>query len=244
MALTNVISSSRISGDMRQKLDHVRVKWEAVIDILADSIKQSGKLAELAVSTCKEFIERILPHLANDSASFQSRKDIVDQFAQRQEGGVEQAAKMSQGFSDIKTGIQNLVEDVQAILDGYDLSGAERRIKGLDAEIRGIMNDMEGIRQEIASVTKQLDIVIAATSATAIIGVICPVWWIATAQAEKAEECRKKTEERNRLQGEVVFIAALRGAVEERKPEIDDVLAKLGTLATVWAAVRGQIHKM
>ncbi|KAI0072339.1 hypothetical protein K474DRAFT_408318 [Panus rudis PR-1116 ss-1] len=80
MGLDNVIKSSDISSDLKEKLETVRNQWEHVMEILMNSIMLSGDIADVAVSTCKDFLGSVLPLLVDDSVSLDSKKYMISQF--------------------------------------------------------------------------------------------------------------------------------------------------------------------
>ncbi|KAI0072340.1 hypothetical protein K474DRAFT_408476 [Panus rudis PR-1116 ss-1] len=167
------------------------------------------------------------------------------------------ARDMSQGSSNLRKGIQDFIEDVETILDGYDISGAERRIKELDSEIKDLLSDLNEIRIKVGELSRQLDVAIAATSASGIFGFLCPVWWIGTAisvaqipalkaqlsavkaqQDQTIQQINIKESERARLQADIQTISRLRTTLDECAPDMETIETKLGALSTVWAAIR------
>ncbi|KAI0073902.1 hypothetical protein K474DRAFT_1710319 [Panus rudis PR-1116 ss-1] len=267
--LDYVIHSRDISEDLQRKLQKVFDQWEdGVLTTFVLTAQKSGKIADSAVLTCK-----------------------VEDFLERQDSHVEEAKDVSQGFSDVRTGVENMVHDVKVILDDYDVPAAEARISELDTEIKGLLEDLDKIRKQVADLSEQLDIVIAATSVTGIFGFLCPVWWVATAisatqipslkaqlsvlqtqqngeyhnhlnpskcletyssrmlrpsntLADKISRIQAKSDERDRLQNEIDFIAGLRSQMEQSEPDTETIKTKLAALATVWAAIRADSQAM
>ncbi|KAI0073964.1 hypothetical protein K474DRAFT_1665944 [Panus rudis PR-1116 ss-1] len=181
----------------------------------------------------------------------------------KQEYNLRIAEEMSQKFLGLRRDVETYILDMETILHGYDVEGAERRIKELDDDIKILLDELDSIHQQVVEVSKQLDIVIAATSISGIFGFLAPVWWIATAigaatipqlkaqlsalqsqENEKTSLKRTKEVERARLQADIETISLLRTTLQESDPTFKTLITQSGAFGAVWAAIRADTQAL
>ncbi|KAK0431653.1 hypothetical protein EV421DRAFT_1852789 [Armillaria borealis] len=259
-ALTNV-KTNVTSANMREKCTTLHKKWSEhhteYVEFLWISCEVAGK-ARLAV---QDFSKDLLPYIQDPTESIDSKKAELQNQKKKIDQDRSQAVKLSQKFNNLSDKINAFTDDFEAMIKKFNIPERDEKFEEFDVQLRHLNDTLKGLNKKITILVAKLAIYTPALGITALLGFLCPHFWIKTAivtagtgvsslikaQQERDDTKRsiKETEtKRDEAKADLEAMPALRATLTEIKPSTEEICMKLCAFSNVWATIRADIQEI
>ncbi|KAI0080845.1 hypothetical protein K474DRAFT_101770 [Panus rudis PR-1116 ss-1] len=260
-AIFRKIQLTNVSQGLKDDVEYLRTKWGKHKTRYTELIWDSRKVAGAAQAAADDFATDFATFLGEEGVDINEKKQEIANYIAKLTEDEKVSADMSQGFTDLQKAVQAFQDDWGTIVGKYNLDDLNDEAQKIQAEIDALVVTLQGLESQMEQLAIALGILAVVATGTAILGFLCPAFWVGTilsvigvgvsagllAKARQAyddanNQLRDKRSQLSNVMADIAAVEQLKAGLENSKGNFDVIVLRLGAFAKVWATLRADIQ--